>query len=246
MLHIVTATFGPVDVTERIRALVSQDSLFTPIHTNIVKLFGDPAPGLVKYLTITYQIYDSPVMTRRYAEWEGCIIEHVQLGLVLPKMRDMLPSVPTTAWMYVNCLSAGLVGKVDDMIQSIFGPAAPLKESKYRIDVVTHDEMGDTVRALLRQQVQIHDISAITGGRTVILSQLIPTTGPTLVCYRASTIDQAREFERHLSPDPDIHYALLLSGVACPSYTWSPRWKHIWYESVPASNLFYRSIVMAD
>jgi len=68
-MTIIAALWATVDVTVKIREMISGNQLFIDTE-NLTKYLGDPAPGLVKSISILYYYSDTPADIRLWARKE--------------------------------------------------------------------------------------------------------------------------------------------------------------------------------
>ena len=84
---IIKATYGPADVTEKAKQLYNSGTLIIIANNDT---FGDPAPGIQKWLEIQYE-YDGESCSKRVPEWYTIALPDIgPLGFL---KKDKLPII---------------------------------------------------------------------------------------------------------------------------------------------------------
>lgn len=118
-MKILNATYGPKEITDLIQAKVNGNRLLIKADNSIC---GDPQPGVVKNLEITWESEDGQVRTHSWKEGTLCQIpiEHSnRLGIFYTNNHN--PKIYSTIEKSIRAIQKAAIGKAD-ILTSVWKP----------------------------------------------------------------------------------------------------------------------------
>lgn len=210
MLHIVSAHFGHVDVTLRLRGLVRNGTLYIPKGANIINLLGDPVPNHRKRLYIDYTL-NNISLWHEGRERDGLLCHTILLGQ--PAIAMLGAGRPNREQLYI-----ALLGKE-------WNTYYHTNSSIYQLYAIDHVEDMSEMIELVRKTSTILDV-AVVRNKTIILSRRLPQPSikkrVLILCAYHQTPERQLNlefFQRHgmrdVNDDFIVDYLLIINGRDC-------------------------------